>query len=122
MTITATMRRCSACFLEGTEAECPRCNRKLVPPMEQWPAGARKFLYLLILTDTVAVRLGATEQSRHEYLLENAIRGRYYEGKLIPYAANASECYPQFLTLFERWQAQGSPTDFVTLAQLRGTR
>lgn len=122
--ITETTKRCSVCatVLDGVEHKCPRCGTEQCVPIAEWPAGARKFLYLLVITDILAIKLGASEQTQLEFLLENAIRGRYYDGKLITRAASASHCYPQFLTLFERWQAQGSPTDFVALGLLRGTR
>lgn len=124
MTITATTRRCGACFhlLDGDEPKCPKCGTVPCVPVDQWPKGAMKLLYLLIITDALAVKLTSTPQVQAEFLLENAIRGRYYKGRLIPRAAAAAHCYPQFLELFEKWQAEGSPTDFTAIAQLRGSR
>lgn len=124
MTITATTRRCGACFelLDGPETRCPKCGTEQCVPVGDWPVGAKKFLYLLVITDALITKLGASEQTQAEFLLENAIRGRYYKGRLIPRAAAAAHCYPQFLELFEKWQAEGSPTDFTAIAQLRGSR
>lgn len=122
MTITATMRRCSACnhLLDGTEETCPNCGRTPAPLIGDWPVGAKRFLCMLIVVDAVATRLHLTEQVQLEWLMENAIRGRWYEGELIPYAASAADCYPKFLDLYRRWQESGAPTDFAAIATLRG--
>lgn len=119
--ITTATRRCPACreLVDG-EQECPRCNRAQTPPLAEWPAGAKRFLLLLLLTDTLAMRIRATEQQQMEFLLENTMRGRYYQGRLVPYAASAADCYPEFTRLLARWQAQGSPTDVAAIAALRG--
>ena len=122
--ITETTRRCSACseLIDGAVEACPKCGRNQAPPIAEWPVGAKRFLAMLIVVDAVATRLHLTEQQQVEWLLENAIRGRYYEGRLIPYAASAADCYPQFLELYRRWQEAGQPTDFPAIAQLRGVR
>lgn len=122
--ITETTRRCGACpeLLDATQATCPKCGRAQAPVLTDWPVGAKRFLCMLIVVDAVATRLHLTEQQQVEWLLENAIRGRWYDGELIPYAASAAECYPKFLELYRRWQESGAPTDFTAIAQLRGTR
>lgn len=122
--ITATTRRCSACpeLLDGDAKVCPKCGREIAPPIADWPVGSKRFLCMLIVVDAIATRLSLTEQQQYEFLLENAIRGRWHEGQLIPYAASAADCYPRFIELYRRWQESGAPTDFAAIAQLRQFR
>lgn len=124
MTITETTRRCSACSkpFDGTAITCPDCGRKHAPPVATWPEGAKRFLYLLVIANALQLKLDSPEQLQLEWLMENVIRGRYYEGRLVPYAATAVECYPQFLELLARWQAAGAPTEFAAIAALCGVR
>lgn len=124
MTITETTRRCPRCFdlLDGDQRECPRCGRTLPPHPSDWPEGARKLLFLLVIVDALATKLTASEEEQLCWLLENKMRGRFYEGRLLSYAATAAECYPEFVRLHERWVAAGSPTEFAAIAQLRGIR
>lgn len=124
MTITMATRRCAACpeLLDEGAQVCPSCGRAVAPAVSEWPDGARKFLLLMVVVDAIATKIGATEQQQLEWLLENAMRGRYYEGRLVSYAASAADCFPEFLILRDKWIAAGSPTDFATIAQLRGPR
>jgi hypothetical protein len=86
-----------------------------------WPDGAKRFLFLLLLTDALATKLkGFTEQQQLEYLLENVMRGRYYGGEVLSRSANAANCYPYFVKLLEEWKSRGSPNDANAIAQLRG--
>lgn len=122
--ITETTHRCCACseLLDGPEKACPKCGREQTPPIAEWPVGAKRFLCMLIVVDAVATRLHMTDQQQHDWLLESAIRGRWYRGELVPYAASAAECYPQFIDIYRRWQESGAPTDFAAIAQLRDGR
>lgn len=94
----------------------------MAPRVEEWPDGAKRLLYLFILVDAIGIKMSATEQQQAEWLLENAMRGRHYEGRLVSYSATAAQCYEEFLRLFQRWTEAGSPTDFAAVAQLRGVR
>lgn len=124
MTISEITRRCSACpeLLNNGEHVCPRCGREQAPLLTDWPVGAKRFLCMLIVVDAVLTRLELTEQEQYEWLLEKAIRGRWFGGTLVPYAAGAGDCYPQFIAIYRRWQEAGAPTDFAAIAQLRGSR
>lgn len=122
--ITEHTMRCGACpeLLEPDQEACPKCGRKQAPRVGDWPVGAKRFLCMLIVVDALAPRLQLTEQQQFEFLLENAIRGRYYDGELVSYAAGAAECYPKFVELYRRWQEAGQPTDFAAIARLRAAR
>lgn len=122
--ITETTRRCGACpeLLDGDVKICPSCGTKVSVPIGDWPDGAKRFLCMLIVVDAVITRLHLTEQQQLDWLLENAIRGRYYSGELVGHSATAADCYPQFLKLFQRWREAGAPTDFAAIARLRAAR
>jgi hypothetical protein len=125
--ITETTRRCSACngLLEATDAACPKCGRVQAPPLAEWGPHAKRLLFLVLLTDMLAVQLdnGRSEQQLYEWLLENAMRGRWYPGgRMVRHSASAAECIPEFRRLYTRWEAAGSPTDFAAVARLRRER
>lgn len=122
--LTELTRRCGACgelYQLGTDA-CTKCGQGKCTPPSEWPVGAKRFLMLLIITDSLATRLHAPEEQQLFWLLENAIRGRWYSGELVPYAATAADCYPRFIEIYRRWQEAGAPTEFTAIAQLRGLR
>jgi hypothetical protein len=121
--ITAETRACGLCRapLAGDDVACGKCGRMPCPRVETWPDGAKRFLFLLLLTDALATKLkGFTEQQQLEYLLENVMRGRYYGGEVLSRSANAANCYPYFVKLLEEWKSRGSPNDANAIAQLRG--
>lgn len=122
--ITATTRRCPRCttLLDGDEKACPTCGREQAPPISVWPDGSKRFLFLLTIVDALWSKLEATEQQQFEWILENAMRGKFYEGRLVAYAATAAECYAEFVILLAKWHAAGAPTDFAAIARLRGMR
>jgi hypothetical protein len=122
--ITETTRACSACrnLIDDADAKCPKCGRIPCPRVELWPEGARRLLFLFLLTDALATKLDATEQQQMEWLLENVMRGRYYGGRVLPRSAPAADCYPFFIELLEEWKACDSPNEVNAIAQLRGAR
>lgn len=122
--ITETTRACAACrnLIDDGDAACPKCGRVPCPRVDLWPEGARRLLFLFLLTDALATKLDATEQQQMEWLLENVMRGRYYGGRVLPRSASAADCYPFFLELLEEWKACDSPNEVNAIAQLRGAR
>lgn len=92
------------------------------PHTIEWPEEGKRFLWLLLLTDALTTKLNAPAEEQWQWLLIKAIRGRYYEGRVVTYSAPAAVCYPEFVKLLERWKVAGSPTDFKAIARLRGAR
>lgn len=122
--ITAETRRCGACpeLLEPDQLECPKCGHRKAPRVEDWPVGAKRFLCMLIVVDAVVTRIDLTEDQQFSWLLENAFRGRRFNGESVPFAATAADCYPHFVDTYRRWQEAGAPTDFAAIARLRASR
>lgn len=120
--ITEATRKCRTCgeLYQLGDAECTKCGRSFCTPPEEWPDGAKRLLFLLVIVDSLATKLNEPEEEQLFWLLENKMRGRWFDGRLVTHAASAAECYPEFLRLFEKWRAAGSPTDFTAVAQLRG--
>lgn len=122
--ITATSRGCTSCgrLLPEPPAApvCSSCGVLACVPLAEWPAGAKRFLTLLTLADAVAMLLEHTEQARWEWILRKAIRGRWYGARLVPHTAPAADCFPVALRLVEAWEAAGRPTDFASVARIRG--
>lgn len=95
--ITSTSRVCEGCNRLLPEppapAVCPRCSRVAVPLHTDWPKGLKRWLFAELVKQFWAPWHQATEQYRWERLLRSVIAGRTWGTRIVPYAADASDCY-----------------------------